>query len=153
MVTARHHRTRGGIEFPEQSGFSQRIGLTEPTRRGGLKQQATLGFLRRPDVNHYSDSNPLDRPVSKRQRKDRNLFGSDPAPIMALGKKLGVRPLVWPLISAEHRSFVVLGAARSEPVREFVLQSGLIPWNSVEIIHVVTQEEALKEIASLTPIY
>ncbi len=44
-------------------------------------------------------------------------------------------------------------AQKVEAVRDFVMQSGLIQWNSVEIINVITQEEAIKEIAALTPIY
>jgi hypothetical protein len=96
---------------------------------------------------HTSDQCPT------ANEKIRKLFGADPSVMMALGQKLGVKPVVGPLISTEHRSFTVVEARNVEAVRDFVLQSGLIQWNSVEIIYVRTQEETVKEIASLNPIY
>ncbi|MGA8535811.1 MAG: hypothetical protein WB789_00260 [Thermoplasmata archaeon] len=98
-------------------------------------------------ATHSSDQCPT------ANEKTRKLFGADPAPIMALAQKLGVKPVVGPLVSTEHRTFVVMEAQKVEAVRDFVMQSGLIQWNSVEIINVITQEEAIKEIAALTPIY
>ena len=98
-------------------------------------------------ATHSSDQCPT------ANEKTRKLFGTDPAPMVALGKKLGVRPLIGPLVSTEHRTFAVLEASKVESVRDFVMQSGLVQWNSVEIINVISQEDAIKEISALTPIY
>jgi hypothetical protein len=96
---------------------------------------------------HSSDQCPT------ANEKVRKLFGTDPGAMQALGQKLGVRPIVGPLISTDHRSFTVVEAQKVEAVRNFVIQSGLVQWNSVEIINVVTQDEAVKEIAGLKPLY
>jgi hypothetical protein len=98
-------------------------------------------------TTHSSDQCPTSN------EKVRKLFGTDPGPMKALAQKLGVKPVVGPLISTEHRGFAVVEAQKVEAVREFVTQSGLVQWNSVEIIHVIPQEEAIKEIAALKPIY
>ena len=98
-----------------------------------------------------SSHTPDQCPISN--EKARKAFGADPAPMMALGQKLGVRPIIGPLISAEHRTFVVMEAPRVEAVREFLVQTGLVQWNTNEIIHVVTQEESLKEMETVKPIY
>jgi len=98
-----------------------------------------------------SSHSPDQCPISN--EKARKAYGADPGPMMALAKKLGVRPIVGPLVSAEHRTFVVMEAPKIEAVREFIVQSGLVQWNVNEIIHVIPQEEALKEIELLKPVY
>jgi len=90
-------------------------------------------------------------PISN--EKARKAYGPDPGPMMALAQKLGVRPIVGPLISAEHKTYVVMEAPKVEAVREFIIKTGLVQWNTNEIIHVIPQEEALKEIDLLKPVY
>ena len=98
-----------------------------------------------------SSHSPDQCPMSN--EKARKAYSPDPGPMMALAKKLGVRLIVGPLVSAEHRTFAVLEAPKIEAVREFVVQTGLVQWNVNEIIHVIPQDEALKEIELLKPIY
>ena len=70
-----------------------------------------------------------------------------------LAQKLGVKFLAGPLVSAAHTSFAVVEAERVDAVRDLILQSGLIQWNSVEVVPSVTMEQATAEIEKLTPIY
>ena len=70
-----------------------------------------------------------------------------------LTKRLGVKILAGPLVSTEHRMTVFVEAENVEAVRDFVFQSALIQWNSVEILHGRSMEEALKETDKLKPIY
>jgi hypothetical protein len=98
-------------------------------------------------ATHTSDQCPT------ANEKARKWFASDPAPMVALMKKLGIKPLVGPLVSTQHRTFLVVDAPKVEAVRDFIMQGGLVQWNSVEMINVIPQEEAIKEMATLTPIY
>lgn len=70
-----------------------------------------------------------------------------------LGEKHGVKFLAGPLISLEHKSVGIVEARDVQAVRAFIVESGLIQWNSVEVLHGVSMEEAGKEIASLKAIY
>ena len=70
-----------------------------------------------------------------------------------LGKKLGVEFLAGPLISTEHKSVSIVKAQNVNAVRDFVIESGMIQWNSVEILHGVSMEQAVEEINKLKPIY
>jgi hypothetical protein len=40
-----------------------------------------------------------------------------------------------------------------EAVWNFLVESGLIQWNSIDVVHGVTMEHALEEIKTLKPIY
>jgi len=44
-------------------------------------------------------------------------------------------------------------AKNVEAVRNFLIESGLIQWNSVDVVHGVTMDQALEEINKLKPIY
>ena len=70
-----------------------------------------------------------------------------------LAQKLGVKFLAGPLISSAHTSFAVVETEKVDAVRDLVLQSGLIQWNSIEIVPSITMEQAIVEVEKLTPIY
>jgi hypothetical protein len=70
-----------------------------------------------------------------------------------LGKRLGVEYLAGPLITTEHKSYSIVQAKNVEAVRNFLVESGLIQWNSIDVVHGVTMEHALEEINKLKPIY
>ena len=70
-----------------------------------------------------------------------------------LGKKLGVEYLAGPLITTEHKSYSIVKAKNVEAVRNFLVESGLIQWNSIDVVHGVTMDQALEEINKLKPIY
>ncbi len=98
-------------------------------------------------LTHSSDQCPTTN------SKTRKLFESGAAKIPELGKKHGVKFLAGPLVTTEHKSVGILEARDNESVRKFILESGLIQWNSVEVLHGVSMEEAGREIASLTALY
>ncbi len=51
-----------------------------------------------------------------------------------LGKKLGVEYLAGPLITTEHKSYSIVRAKNVEAVRNFLVESGLIQWNSIDVV-------------------
>jgi len=77
-------------------------------------------------------------------------FGKEAA---GLSQKLGITMKIGPLITSDHRSFFVIEADDYDNVRKFVTQSGMIQWNSVTTIPVVSFETALAELDTLTPIW
>lgn len=83
----------------------------------------------------------------------RKHFLKGAAEIPNLGKKLGVEFLAGPLITTEHKSVSIVKAKNVEAVRSFIIESGMIQWNSVQVMHGVSMEEALEEINKLKPIY
>lgn len=69
-----------------------------------------------------------------------------------LAQKLGVKFLIGPLlVTTEHTSFAVVEAERFEAVQDFVMQSGLMQWNTVSIASVKPLEQAMKEIETMPP--
>jgi hypothetical protein len=70
-----------------------------------------------------------------------------------LGKKHGVKYLAGPLVTTQHTSYSIVQAENVEAVRAFLLESGLIQWNSIDLVHGVTMDRALEEINKLKPIY
>ena len=66
---------------------------------------------------------------------------------------LGVEYLAGPLITTEHKSYSIVKAKNVEAVRNFLVESGLIQWNSIDVVHGVTMDQALEEINKLKPIY
>jgi len=77
-------------------------------------------------------------------------FGKEAA---SLTQKFGITMKIGPLITSDHRSFFVIEADDYDNVRKFVTQSGMIQWNSVTTIPVVSFETALAELDMLTPIW
>lgn len=70
----------------------------------------------------------------------------------ALAGKLGVKIIVGPLVlGAEHEAVAVVEADRIEAVQDFVVQSGMVQWNSVRVSAAQTMEESIKELSSLPP--
>ena len=85
--------------------------------------------------------------------KARKAYGPDPGPTMALAQKLGIKLIAGPMASLDHQTFVVMDAPNAEAVREFVIQSGLVQWNSTQVIPVAGMEQMLKEMASTKPVH
>ena len=98
-------------------------------------------------TTHSSDQCPTSN------AKIRQMFTADPSAMMKLAEKLGVKLIAGPYVSTGHRGFAVVESPKVEAVHEFAMQSGLVQWNSVEIVHVLPQAEAIKDIAGLKPIY
>lgn len=65
----------------------------------------------------------------------------------------GFRVLIGPLITSDHRSFLVIQADDYDLVRKFAVQSGAVQWNAVTTIPVIDYETALAEVHELTPLF
>jgi hypothetical protein len=61
----------------------------------------------------------------------------------------GFKVLIGPLITSDHRSFLVAEADSYEDVRKFGVASRVIQWNSVTVIPVVSYEIARSELDDL----
>lgn len=69
-----------------------------------------------------------------------------------IGQKLGVNFLAGPLISTEHKSVAVVEVEKVEAIRDLILQSGLIQWNSIDVLPSITMEQAIQEVEKPKPI-
>jgi len=83
----------------------------------------------------------------------RKLVINQAAELPKLASDLGVKILAGPLVSNEHRGFAIVESDNVDAVNDFVTQSGMIQWNSVEIVPTQTMQEGLKQIETLKPIY
>ncbi len=83
----------------------------------------------------------------------RNLMLSSANELPALGKKHGIEFLAGPLITTQHKSVSIVKAPNERAIRDFVLESGFIQWNQIEVTHGVALEEAIQEINRLKTIY
>jgi uncharacterized protein with GYD domain len=74
------------------------------------------------------------------------------AEIPKLAQKKGIKFLVGPLvIGSEHDGLAVVEANQLETVQDFVLQRGLVQWNSVRVSQAVPLDEALKQLDKVPP--
>ena len=70
----------------------------------------------------------------------------------ALAARLGVKMVAGPLVlAAEHESLSILETDRAETVYGFLLESGLIQWNSARVSLAQPLEEALGELGRVPP--
>src|SRR5947208_16906208 len=68
-----------------------------------------------------------------------------------LGNQLGVEYLAGPLITTEHQSYSIVKPKNVEAVRNFHVETRLIQWNSIDLVHGVTMDQALDVTANLKP--
>ncbi len=73
--------------------------------------------------------------------------------IPELAKKLGVQIITINVYGPDHQVLAVVEAADIEAVREFVLQSRLIQWNTTKIHATWSLEEALAKADTLPTIF
>jgi len=97
-------------------------------------------------LEHTSDQCP----GANAKVRERVLKGTPEIPKVA--QKLGIKILVGPLVLAtQHQSFAVVETDKIETVNEFVLQTGLMQWNTVEVTTVKPFEEAMKDLEKMPP--
>jgi len=75
------------------------------------------------------------------------------AELPKMARKLGVKFLAGPTVSNEHRGFAFVEAEKVEAVNDLMTQSGLIQWQSIEIVPTLSLEEGMRQIETLKPIY
>jgi hypothetical protein len=100
-------------------------------------------IIARHSPEHCPTSNAKIRQLMKTGAKD----------IPEIAKKLGVKIITVNVYGPDHELLAVVEAAGIEPVREFVVQSRLIQWNTTAIHATWTLEEALAKADALPTIF
>jgi hypothetical protein len=83
----------------------------------------------------------------------RKMLNEGAAQIPQLAERLGVDIVTLRVFGPDHIILAVVEADDIEPVREFVLQSRLIQWNTTKINATYSIEEALAKSDELEAIY
>jgi hypothetical protein len=84
--------------------------------------------------------------------KTRKILVEGASAIPELAEKLKIKFLAGPLIlGTEHDGIAVVEADSVETVQEFILQSGLVQWNSVRVSSARTLPEAIEEMKRVPP--
>jgi hypothetical protein len=65
----------------------------------------------------------------------------------------GLKLVVGPLITSDHRGFLVVEADDYDIVRKFTVTSGAVQWNGVTTIPVIDYLQALEELNTAKPIW
>jgi hypothetical protein len=83
----------------------------------------------------------------------RKMLNEGAAQIPQLAERLGVDIVTLRVFGPDHIILAVVEADGIEPVREFVLQSRLIQWNTTKINATYSIDEALAKSGELEAIY
>jgi hypothetical protein len=84
--------------------------------------------------------------------KIRAIFLQGAPELPQLAQRLGITFLAGPLIiGSEHEGVAVVEAGNVETVQEFVLQSGLVQWNSVRVSQAMSIQEAIQSMEKVPP--
>jgi hypothetical protein len=84
--------------------------------------------------------------------KTRERVGQMMTQMEAAQQKHQVRVLSGHVLGASHRMVALTEAPTVEAVRDFVMETGLVQWNSVEIYPSWALDEAIREASALAPI-
>jgi len=84
--------------------------------------------------------------------KTRERVGQMMTQLEAAQQRHQVRVLSGHVLGASHRMVVLSEAPTEEAVRDFVMETGLVQWNSVEIYPSWAMDEAIRQASALAPI-
>ena len=85
--------------------------------------------------------------------KIRQLMKEGGKEIPVIAKKLGVKIITINVYGPDHEVLIVAEADGIEPVRDFVMQSRLVQWNTTAIHATWSMEEALAKADTLPTIF
>lgn len=85
--------------------------------------------------------------------KIRQLMKDGAKELPGLATQLGVRLITLNVFGPDHRTLAVVEAADIEAVRDFVMQSRLVQWNTTQIHATWTLEEALEKADTLPTMF
>jgi hypothetical protein len=85
--------------------------------------------------------------------KTREMMKQGSNDIPALAQKLGLQILTLRAFGGDHIVLAVVEAADIEKVRNFVMESRLIQWNTIKIHPTWSMEEALEKADKLPPLF
>jgi hypothetical protein len=89
-------------------------------------------------------------PSANGKVRERIVKGAPELPKLA--QKLGIKFLVGPLVmGAEHESLAVVETDKVETVNDFILQSGLMQWNTVKVSSAKPLDEGMKDLEKMPP--
>ena len=98
-------------------------------------------------ATHSSDQCPMSN------SKTRKLFKASAAVRAKTAQKFGVKLLVGPIFSINHKTIVVTEAAKVESVMDMLTELHVPQWNSVEVQPYLTAEDALKMVEAQEALY
>jgi hypothetical protein len=97
-----------------------------------------------------AEHSPESCPTSNKQIRDLMREGAKQIPDLA--KKLGVEIITLRVLGPDHQVIAVVEAADIEAVRDFLMQSRLVQWNTTTVRATWSMEEALTRADALTPL-
>ena len=84
--------------------------------------------------------------------KTRKMMVEGASAFPQLAEKLKIKFVAGPLVlGMEHDGIAVVEADSVETVQEFVLQSGLVQWNSVRVSQAMSIQEAIQSMEKVPP--
>ena len=98
-------------------------------------------------ATHSSDQCPMSN------SKTRKLFKASATVRAKTAQKFGVKLLVGPIFSINHKTIVVTEAPKVESVMDMLTELRVPQWNSVEVQPYLTAEDALKIVEAQEALY
>ncbi len=98
-------------------------------------------------ATHSSDQCPMTN------AKTRKLFKRANEVRPTAVKKAGVKLLVGPIYSINHKIIVVAEAPKVEQVMEVIKEIRVAQWNSIDVQPYMTAEDAAKTVDEVEPLY
>ena len=84
--------------------------------------------------------------------KIRELIQSKAPELSTISERLGVKIVAGPLVlGSEHEGLAVVETDRVETVNDFLLESGIVQWNSVRVSMAQPLQDALAELSKGPP--
>ncbi len=89
-------------------------------------------------------------PSANSKVRDRMLKGMPEMPKLAA--KLGIKFVAGPLaLATEHESVTIVESDRPEAVEDFIMQSGLMQWNTARVSPARPLQDVISELDKLPP--
>ena len=98
-------------------------------------------------ATHSSDQCPMTN------AKTRKLFKRSNEERAKAAQKAGIKLLVGPIFSINHKTIVVVEAPKVEQVMEMLRELRVPQWNSVDVQPYMTAEDAAKMVDEAEPLY
>lgn len=94
---------------------------------------------------------PQHCPTSNAKIREMMVQGKNQIP--AVAEKLGVKLLTLRVFGGDHIVLAIVESADIENVRNFIMESRLVQWNTIKIYATWSLDEALERAGKLQPIF
>ena len=98
-----------------------------------------------------AEHQPQHCPTSNGKIRELMVQGSKEIP--AIAQRLGVKILTLRVFGGDHIVLGIVEADDMEKVRNFIMESRLVQWNTVKLYATWSMEEALERSSKLDPIF